>query len=189
MSIAAPIDMLTFRKAIIAWFRNATDLLTVWREQSEPKADYPYGGLQILNGPMLLAPQWETRYETDLGRDPGEEIKLTTRVPCNFVISCQAYVRKKDARDPNQDAMSYVNKAQSALSLLSVQTTLENFNVTYIRTSDVQNISSVIGDAHVSRANIDVTFGATLLLEEFTGYIERVQTVSTTLGVDQIIGG
>jgi hypothetical protein len=190
MSVAAPIDMKIFQDTVYDWFTDATDLFTIWRNQSGPSPGYPYAALQILNGPIPAAPQWETRRSTDLGRPAGEEVKFTTYVPCTFVISCQGYIKTPDARDPTQDATWYLNKAQSSLSLASVQTIFRAANIAYLTTSDVQNIPEIVGDAYTSRANIDVTFGATLQQEEFFGYINEVQTVSTTLGIDQtIVGG
>ena len=189
MSIAAPIDMLIFQGTIHTWFINATDLVTIWSNQSAPKPDYPYAMLQITNGPRPLAPQWEIRRSTDLGRPAGQEIEYNYHMPCQFDISCQAYIDMENARDPNKNAVWYLNKAQTALSLLNVQTTLAESNVTYINTSEVQQINEVFGDAYKSRANIDVTFGTVLSALEYHTYIERVQIVSSSFGVDTIVGG
>lgn len=189
MSIAAPIDMETFQDAIYTWFINATDLFTIWQEQSGPQPEYPYGSLQIISGPSLAAPQHEILDEIIQGQPAGQEIKLTARNQCTFDISCQTYVGKPESRDPNANAMWYINKAQSSLSLPSVQDLLYRSNVAYVRVSEVQNINELIADAYVSRANIDVTFGASLSIEEYTGYINQVELKSNSLGIDTIVGG
>ena len=189
MSISAPINMETFQNTIYDWFVDATDLFTIWQDQSAPRPEYPYGSLLITSGPRLASPQWEQRYATISGQPAGEEVKITTCNLCYFDISCQAHVKRCDSRDPNANAIWYINKAQGALGLISVQTILRTADIAYIRSSEVQNIDELISDAYVSRANIDVTFGAVLSIDEYTGYIEKAHITSLPLGIDQEFGG
>ena len=188
MSILAPIDMEVFQNAIHAWFEDVTDLQTIWMGQSATQPCYPYGALQITSGPIPASPQWEERFETVAGQPAGQEIKMTVCNQCTFEISCQAYVGLPESRDPALNAQWYLNKAQSSLSLPSVRADFIVHNIAYTRTSPVQNINEVIADAFVSRANIDVTFGAVLSLDEYTGYVEKTEITSVSLGIDQEFG-
>jgi hypothetical protein len=126
--------------------------------------------------------------DTDLSRDAGSEVRFQVGIPCAITVSCQTYVGMPNARDPDLDAIAYAEKAQSSLSLPSVLAELRAAGIAVIRPEGVLNISEVIADAFVSRANLDVVFGATLNLEEFTGYIDKVEAESKELGISGIYG-
>ncbi|NIQ91023.1 MAG: hypothetical protein GWM98_04740 [Nitrospinaceae bacterium] len=129
----------------------------------------------------------------DYYANEGREIKTTVCVPCRFSVSCQAYVEDPDSRDPTKDARAYIAVAQSALSLPSYLDRFRRANISVIRAGPVQNINEAIGSGFISRANVDVQFGATLSLEEFGTFIEKVELKSegfpNGLNVDIIIGG
>ncbi len=183
-----PIDMESFENAVHSWFSDATGLVTVWREQSTPQPKLPFGSLLITTGPEPVAPQWEWRYDTDLGRPAGSEVRVTSGVPCQFTVSCQTYVGQPDGKNPQVNARYYINRALGDLQKFSVLTDLHAAGVGLVRTGGILNISEVIEDAYVSRANTDVTFGATLSIEEYIGYIEKIHAISTELGIDQEFG-
>jgi hypothetical protein len=183
------IDLEAFDNTIQGWFKNATGLQTIWRRQSAPMPPYPFAALMRTVGPTPKAPQWELRTSTNLSRPQGQEIQMDVGVPCSIVVSCQVYVCMTDARNPNVNAAVYAARAQSTLSLPSVLAVLRAAGISIVRPGEVQNIDELIEDAYVSRANLDVTFGATLSLTEFATYIERVHAESETFGIDQEFGG
>ena len=182
--VAAPIDMEAFQNAVHNWFSSVTGLETIWRDQSAPQPKYPYGSLRVISGPEAVAPQFEQRRDTDLDRDEGEEVRLTECVPCRLTVSCQTYVGMPDARNPQLDAPYYMNRARGSLALESVRAELWVAKIAIERPGPVQNINEVIEDAYVSRANMDVAFAASLSVEEYTGYIAKVELESTGLGFD-----
>ena len=186
--VSDPIDMEAFENAVHGWFSEVTGLETIWRNQSAPQPEYPYASLLVINGPDPLAPQWEQRYDTDLGRPAGQEMRVTVCVPCRFTVSCQVYVGTPDARNPQVNALLFMTKAQSSLSLPSVLAVLWAAGIAVERSGSVQNISAIIEDAFASRANMDVVFGASLSLEELTGYLAKIQAESVSLGIDQEFG-
>jgi len=189
MSVLSPIDIGSLQDAVHAWFSEATGLFTVWRDQSAPQPEYPFGTLQIISGPNPLSPTWEKRIETLVGQPQGEEIKITVCNQCTFDVSCQAFVGMSEARDPSINALNFLSKAQTALNLPSVQSGFTLANIAYNRVTPVQSINEIIADSFISRANIDVTFNAVLSLAEYTGYIETVAIKSTSLGIDEEFGG
>lgn len=188
MPAPTPINMEDFRNAIHDWFSKATGLQTVWRDQSAPEPELPFASLRILNGPEAYSPTWEEREETDLNRPAGEEIKMTSTVPCRFVISCQVYVGLPDGRDPGLDALSYILRAKGALGLASYQADLREKNISVSRTGTVQNLTALQASEMESRANIDVTFNTVLAVEEYVGYIKKVHATAPELGIDQMFG-
>lgn len=189
MTVASsPLDVESFQKAIHTWFKDKTGLFTIWAEQGAPQPEYPYATLRMSAPPVPAAPQWEERMDTDLSREAGKEIRVRVGIPCQITVSCQAFVGMPDARNVAVDAMSYMLKAQSSLSLPSVRATLKESNIAVTRPLSLLNISGVIADSYVSRANLDVMFGATLNLEEFVGYIDKVAVRSKDLGIDRVFG-
>ena len=187
MALPNAIDLEVFQNAIYEWFSTALDCQVIWAQKSVPRPDYPYGTLNILAGPTPMG-AWEHKTTTDLLRPPGEEVEFEVRVPCQFTISCQAFVAMPEGREPNSDGMALVTRAQSRLFLPSELEKFRAANISVARTGAVRNLSSIDGDAFVSRAGIDVVFNASLSLAEYTGYIAKVHATSTQLGIDQIFG-
>lgn len=188
MSAPNPISMETFEDAIHSWFVDATDLNTIWGQKSAPRPSYPYGRLIITSGPIAASPFWDVRNTTDLSRPAGEEVEQEAAVPCTFVISCQVFVGMPDGRNPTKDARFYMNQAFGSLGLPSKLATLYESNVSFVRSEPVQNLSSTIGSGFVERAGLDVTFGASLSVAEYVGYIKTVHATSTGLGIDGTFG-
>lgn len=188
MSVASPINMETFEDAIHSWFVDATDLETIWGQKSAPRPSYPYARLLITSGPIAASPAFDIRNTTNLSRPNGQEIEQEAAVPCTFVISCQAFVDMPDGRNPTKDARFYMNKAFASLGLPSKLATLYESNISFVRSEPVRNLSSVIGSGFVERAGLDVTFGASLSLAEYVGYIKTVHATSTELGIDGTFG-
>ena len=188
MTVNAPIDMETFQDTIHAWFSGATGLQTVWRNQSAPQPDMPFASLMIVSGPEQYSPAWEVRNETDLTRSRGREVKQTVCVPCRFSVSCQVFCENNDARNPNRDATSYINRAVAALGLPSYLQALRNAEISVSTVGPVQNLAELVESAFESRANVDVVFNSVLSVDEYVGFIERVHATSTELGIDQTFG-
>jgi hypothetical protein len=187
MAIDAPISMSDFEDAIHTWFVNATGLETIWVNQSAPRPDYPYASLNITAGPIPVSPIWELRDSTNLSRPAGTEVEFIGCVPCTFSISCQTYVNLENANNPNYNSRDYIIRAHGALSLPSPLALLQAAQISVVDRGTVTNLDEVINAAYVSRANLDVTFGASLNAIEYAGYISQVQIKSTAFGIDTII--
>jgi len=182
-------DFEAFQDAVHEWFADSTGLETIWRNQGAPQPAYPFASLKIISGPTPDAPQWEERWDYDEARSAGQQIRLTTGVSCSLTVSCQAYVGQTDARNPNYDACQYLSRAQAALSLESVHAgVFRPNNIGVLSPGPVQDLSELIEDAFVSRANMDVIFSAALNIEEYNTWIEKVHGTSTSLGIDRVFG-
>lgn len=186
MTTQAPIDMEVFEDAIQAWMSEATDLQTIWSDQSKPRPDYPYSSLNITSGPDAVSPFWEHREETDLTRT-GREIKITVCVLCQFSISCQIYVSNTDAKNPKLNSRSLMTRALAALAFPTELEKLHIAGISVINKNSVSNINELIKDKYVSRSNMDVVFGAALNADDYVTYIQKVQLKSNSLGIDTIV--
>ena len=184
--VTVPIDMAAFKNAIRAWCADATDIQTVWLDQSAPVPEYPYASLNIVSGPIPVSPNWELRHSFDASR-VGEEIEFTACVPCTFNISAQFYVSLDDSRNPEYASLQYAMKAQAGLKLPSYQAAFAAAGIAVVDPGTATNIDEVVNDAYMSRSNLDVVFGASLNTTEYETYIESVELISTTLGIDTIV--
>jgi hypothetical protein len=184
MSINAPVDLKTVQDTIHQWMVDTTDLFCIWGNQSEHQPEMPFGILQIISGPRALAPQWDMR-----SKMIDDQIEFVIYVPCLLVVSCQAFVSREFLADPTKNALSYLCKIQSSLSLPSVKYKFFEKNIAYVRASEVRNLDFIQSDAHISRAGIDVTFGLSLELSEVETSIGSVEIESESLDIDQIITG
>ncbi len=186
-NVSDPIDFQTFENSVHEWFSFSSDLLTVWRRASAPQPEYPFASLMTISGPTAAAPLWNLQEDYDVTRAAGKEIRTVASVPCLIVVSCQTYVDQRDSRIPQYAANSFMRKAQAGLTLPSVHAHFRSDGIAVTNYGPIQNIDQLIEDAWVSRANMDVTFGATLSVEEFDGYIASFELKSTSLGVDKVI--
>jgi len=176
--VDSPISLETFQNAVQQWCQDATNIKTIWRNQSAPLPDYPFASLMVISGPTPVSSHWETRTTFDEER-LLREIEYNTCVPCTFVISVQFYIALQDSRNPGYAATQYAARAQSALRMPSYIDHFRSNSIAVNNTGTVQNIDQLIHDAYVSRANIDVTFGAPLNAYEYVTYIEQVEISNT----------
>lgn len=183
MTVSPPIDMTVFQNAIHNWYSTATGIQTMWQDQSVPRPDYPYASLSIISGPLPVSPLWEQRQSFDASR-PGEEIEFSSCVPCTFVIGTQVYTSQPDAINPAYSSLQYAARAQAALAIPSYRATLRAVGISVIEKGTVTNINELVDDAYVSRSGLDVTLGASLSVESYETYIEKVEISSTSLGID-----
>ena len=186
-AVSAPINMETFENAIHQWFFEATEIETVWANTAKTMPDYPVGVLQLIAGPIPVAPQFEIRNETNLSLEPGSEIITTACVQCTFTVSCQVWVGGDDRWHPAANARYYLAIAQAALGLPSYLAGFKASEVSVVRSAAIQDISSVQEEAIIAKANMDVTFGAALNATEYNTYIEKMAGEGTFTGSSQTI--
>lgn len=184
-AIDSPLDMELFENAVHNWFCSSTDLETIWANQAKTMPEYPLGVLQIISGPVPTAGHWEVRNATDLSRPAGSEIAQTASLQCSFTVSCQVWVGGDDRSHPAANARFYMMKAQASLGLPSFQSNLIDAEVAVIRSTAIQDISSVEEDAIVSKVNMDVIFGAVLNVTEYNTYIQTMHGTGTFEVTDQ----
>jgi hypothetical protein len=186
--VQQPIAWETVELAIHDWMAEATELETIWRNQSTPRPEYPYATLLIIAGPVRRGGRDEVRTETLSGQPQGEEVAVTTCGLREFTVSCQIYVAKPDHVNPEAHARSLMTAAQSNLGQLSTLARLRAAGLSVVEEGPVQNIDEVLEDAYVSRSNMDVRFYAAANVVERTGYIENAALESTSLKIDNDFG-
>ncbi|MCP4567020.1 MAG: hypothetical protein GY841_05505 [FCB group bacterium] len=190
MAVSAPIDMEAFQDTVHQWFNTATDIETVWADQSAPQPKYPFARLKISSGPLAQTPSWSLFEETNLSRAAGTEVEQTVWVPCQFVVSIQVLVGLQDGRNPAFDALSYMQRAEAALALPSYLALFHASNMSVIRAEQTQNLTELISGSQVSRQAMDVVFGALLSATEYAGYIKTAEIQSSGFdpGIDGTFG-
>ena len=184
-AIDSPLNMELFENAVHNWFFEATEIETIWANQAKTMPEYPLGVLQIIAGPVPTAGYWEVRNTTDLSRPDGSEVAQTASIQCSFTVSCQVWVGGDDRSHPAANARFHMMRAQASLGLPSFQTALIDADVSVIRSTAIQDISSVEEDAIVSKVNMDVVFGAALNVTEYNTYIQTMHGTGTFEGTDQ----
>jgi len=180
-----------FENAVQTWFSEAIECQAIWAQQSAPRPSYPYGVLNIISGPIPASSAWENKLTTDLTRPAGTEVEFETRVPCSFVIGCQAHVSGEDMRNPDEYALTLVARAIARLNLITVRDAFRVANISVQGIGPVTNISAIVNDGFVSRSGVDVSLNAALSLDEYIGYIKTVQVESiapSNLGIDMTVG-
>lgn len=183
-----PVDWKTIDDGLYDWLVALLSLPVIWDNQNVPQPAYPYVSL-LRSAFVELGGVPEKRVTTDLGQPAGEEIELEATSMAEFTLSMQAHVdATAGANVPASNAMALLGKARASLGLLSVQRNFQdNLGLSIVEAMPVQDISLVINDEWISRALCDVRLGLRTSITEKYGYIDKVQLVSTELGVDTLV--
>ena len=173
--IPDPIDWTTIEDAIYDWFSEQSGVPVVWGNQDSPQPQpYPFGALTIIAGPnqVSVAGNDELRTSTDLGQPDGEEVRLEFGGQRDMTVSCQIFTKPPESHNPAVHARAILSRVQSSLAAPSVLSTLLASGLAVIRQGDVDDLSELIEDTWIGRANLDVQFGLASGSFERTGYIE-----------------
>ncbi|MDD5034853.1 MAG: hypothetical protein PHE55_08860 [Methylococcaceae bacterium] len=115
-----------------------------------------------------------------------KNIKLSANVPCTLVFSCQAFVGLTASRSPSTDARSYLAKARAGLELPTYRDPLKAAHIALSSATPIVDISEVVGEAEISRAQFDCTFHAAMSAEDYVTYIQKIEVVNDAWGIDDI---
>ena len=179
--IPDPIDWTTIEDAIYDWFFEQSGVPIVWGNQDSPQPQaYPFGTLTIIAGPNQVpqAGNDELQQTTDLGQPLGEEVLQEFGGHRDMTVSCQIFSRPPDSFAPTTHARAIMGRVQSSLAAPSVLATLLAAGLAVIRQGNVDDLSSVIEDTWIGRANLDVQFGLLAVSSERTGYIECLEVTA-----------
>lgn len=138
---------------------------------------------------LALSDDYDDAQLSYANNDVGHEVGIEIAGMREITVSCQAYVDRPDSLDPAKHALHLMTMAQSSLGLPATLATLSVAGLAVVDEGEVIDISEVIGDAYVSRANMDVRFGLAASVEERSGYIHQAQISMTGYFVDEIVGG
>lgn len=157
-------DRTAFKDALHAWFVAATGLAAgsvIWADQAAPRPGYPYGVLNIHSSRGLGTD--DVTYEHDNGEDAGEDMIPTAAGHRVFTVSCQVLnmssIQGATLAD-NKTAQHYLDRARNSLALPSSLTILRASNISYVTTGQIIDLDESIESGWLSRASLDVEFGA-----------------------------
>ncbi len=186
-----PIDWLSIECALHTWVTTTLgfdDERVIWEEQNITQPLFPYISMKksaLIEGGGGMD---ELRTSTDLSRDLGEEIELLSTSPREFTLSLQAHVdEEQGANNPNSNSVKFLSKLQSSVDQVSVHSIFQEAGLAVIERLAVQDISIVLNGQYINRANFDMRLRTTSIMTEHTGFVDKVQLVSTEFGVDEIV--
>ena len=210
MTVVAPISMKTFQEAVHSWFSVATELTTVWADQSTPQPSVPFGQLRRLGPPIPDSPYWFEEASDNIvypesngtwatgawgtmqwgGADnqaANTEVQIDHSIAAKITVQCQVFVGMPDARDPEADADLYMNAALGNLQFITVRDLLQCRGISVFDIIRHTNTSALLMDARQSRALADVIFRVPLNMTEYVGYFSTAQISCDALGIDETI--
>lgn len=185
------IDFDTIEKALHRWFSAELrialdrDVPVIWTNQKRPRQEYPYGTLGFISGPTNEGGIDEKITETDLSQPAGEEVSITTRGPRALTLSTQCFGRP----DRFNEALRAMTIVQTSVRKLSNVAAFAAAFFAVIDTGAVVNLTGVVADAFLPRAQLDVFIRTTDEAVEREGYINTVEISSPELGIDEEIFG
>jgi hypothetical protein len=196
-----PVDWKTIDDAIYDWLDDLLGLPIIWENQGVPQPAYPY--ISILRNPEVDEggiDELRTVTVDDQGRvvtpgsgftpDRNEEIAYQ---PVQFTVTIQAHVGSGPAdlcqpqNDPNNNGMKLMAKAKRSLGQTSVKQELSAAGISVVRPQEIQDTSLAIGGDWISRGTLDVMFRTASVMTERLGFFDKVELVSTELGIDTIV--
>jgi len=183
-----PFDWETIDNGLYDWLVDLLDVSVIWANQNVPQPDYPYLSL-TRESVVILGGVPEKRYTTDLSQPAGQEIEIESTSMTEFTLSIQAHVDAgAGANDPMCNAIALLNKVRASLGMLSHQRNFQdNLGLAIVQEMAVQDISVVVNDEWISRALFDVRLRTRSVMTERTGYTDKVNLVSSQLGVDLLV--
>lgn len=154
MSRPRPVEWRVIKDALRSWFSDATDLETIWGDQSAPQAAYPYATItNIGGGPNNLGVRESEEWLPD-----GTLRYVGQR---ELVLSCQIHVggEPTETHDPDEDSR---NRMDAAISSLVVPEVIEQFRQAGLALRDrtqPQAINVLVGTEWISRQTAEFRFG------------------------------
>lgn len=188
MPFTAPINWLTVEDAIYDWFTAATGLpRVIWSRYHVPQLSYPYGALQIIAGPTVVAGSDEIRNVTNLAAPTGQEIQQIICGMREVTVSCQVLQSAPGSQSPGSSAGYYLSLAQSSLSATSVLEIFRGKGISIISQGNAVQFDEPVEDAWIQRAALDVRFGIAANTYEYAGYIDKIEVSSAVAGLVNVI--
>lgn len=183
-----PFDWRTIDDGLYDWLTALLDVPVIWENQNVPQPQYPYVSL-LKTAVVQLGGVPEIRRTIDNGRPIGQELELEATSMVEFTLSVSAHTDADNgANDPMENAVSLVGKARASLGLVSVQRNFQdNLGLAIVEPLPVVDSSLVVNDEWLSRATFDVRLRTRSSITERTGYIDKVEIKSSTLGVDEVV--
>lgn len=173
-----PIDWTRIRGTLWQWFGEVTGCETMWADQSAPQPAYPYASLNILPGTLGADALDEQRVADD-----GSLVIVGRR---DFVLSCQIHVGPEASNDPNCDAHMRADVALASLGTPVYQPEFAAANIGLRERSPVQMLDLVVGTKWIKRAQVDIRWGTTSVIDvsvwpdlEKVGWFDTVSVSST----------
>lgn len=150
--ISSPIEWETAQAAIHAWLVDSCGVTFAWAEQPRrTQNSKPSGTVKLLSGPRVIHNDFTTKTwnaETELIDKVASGVR-------EFTINAQVYT---DSVTPNEHALNYMARAQSALKLPEFLRRFSDAGVAVVTQEGINNLTAIAGADWESRASMDVVF-------------------------------
>jgi len=153
---------------IYDWFSEQTDVEAIWANHKAVQPEYPYGLLQVISGPSR-----EGSFDSEVVTQTTTTSTIEHVGVRLFTVSCQI-LDCPNPRDVINTSRARIEKAQSSLSLESVNDTLRAGCLAVVDIGDISNIDFTTEDRYVSRSNMDIIFRTTSVVSETASVIDQV---------------
>jgi hypothetical protein len=183
--IPDPLNWQTIEDTIYDWFTEQSGVSVVWGNQDSPEEPYPFGVLSVISGPLMVAPQDEVKWTTDLSKPLGQEVALNIEGLRELVVSCQIFAEPPTSLDPSAHPRFIMSRVQASLSAPSVLEAFRNANMSIIRAGDIIILDAPDDDTWIARANMDVRFYLMSQSVEESGFMNEIEITSTPFGIDK----
>jgi hypothetical protein len=185
--IPDPLNWQIIEDTIYDWFVEQSGLDVAWGRQDSPQPIYPFGVLNVVSGPLMVAPQDEVKWETDLSKPLGQEVALRITGLRELVVSCQVLAELPESFNPSAHPRFVMGRVQASLSAPSVLKAFNDVNMSIIRAGDIVILDEADDDMWIARANMDVRFYLVSDSTERTSYINEIEITSLPFGIDKEI--
>lgn len=197
-----PVDWQAVDNRVYDWLNYVLDMndRIIWENLNEPQPSYPY--LSLLRNTQT-GPGEEERVRTlDANGDPIPAGGTATPArneyqsyePIEFTLAITAHVSlDAGGRRPGCDAMKMLSRAKASLGLRSIVDFFRPSGLSIVRPMNVVDTSVVVNAEWVRKATLDVIFGTASVYSALpasiddSGFIDKVQLVSSQFGVDTIV--
>lgn len=166
------LDWSAIEQALVDWLHTETGLPVIWLDQTGPRLTTDFIGLSLAQGGSIGLPA-----ERRQGDNPnpsgqgGDEVEIDIVQRLRLSLTIQAFTASVTG---SACARAQLIKAQTAIEKPSRRAALRAAGLVLEDRGTVQNTSGLLQTRFEGRALLQMSFSATDLASEFTGYIATV---------------
>lgn len=191
-----PVDWQAIDDATQAWVASVLGLTVNWENQNVPQPAYPYvtllrnpetdeGGINEIRNRTVDA-NGDVINPGDPGTPDANEAIIFQ--PIQWTLSATAHTDfGNGGNDPAANAVARLGKLKRSLGLESTTDAFTAVGVSIVSPEEIVDSTLVINGEWISKATLDVIFRTASVMTEAQSFIDKVNLVSTQLGVDVVI--
>jgi hypothetical protein len=165
------IDWATIKNGLWAYCVDVSNITWIWSNQDAPQPPYPYGVLDIPTGGDTVQ-QDELRFYPDTEETHAVGLR-------SFNVTLQVNVGPPDARNHSRDGRAILSDLQAAFRLPRRAEQLKAAGVSIYNESTITQLSLVVADTWISRAELGLEcYAGSCSIEAASDFFNRVKLSS-----------